>query len=216
MAHGEFVADSGSYSKYGVFLADDLPSFMPNDPQSGNYRLLDVIGRIFDRAEDDTRNVSEAVHVQTANTIGELKKLGSFVNLHAGTGESKEKFRSRLLAEHQLITCEGTVNNILTNAATILNVNVRDVGWNENIAENGAEVLEVPKSALEALELTENEFVEILSKQVPIGYRLTAQFSGTFEYISSADYDAGLSDPAKGYSDEADTIQGGTYAGLLQ
>ncbi|MFC6953790.1 hypothetical protein [Halorubellus litoreus] len=204
-----------TYSNNGDRLADGLPEVMPTDRTSGNFKLLDPIGHAFDRVEEDIQVVDEESTIQTANQLPSLEKLSRMVQIRPKSGESKEKFRLRLIAEFQLVTCEGTVNNIIANAATLLNIKPTEVGYDPNSGEPGVELLEIPKSSLDAVEITEAEFIDILNRQTPFGYRVDALFRGTFTYRTSADYNGNVNDPTLGYTNIAGSVGDGTYAGLL-
>lgn len=154
MAHGEIVADSGTVSENGEELALALPAFLPSDPASGNFKILDVIGRGFDRLDDDIRDVDEASNVQTANSVAEIAELAKPVETRPRVGEQKEKYRTRVIARFQQVAGEGTINGLILNVATLLSVPAADVEYDPYEIESGAVLVRIPKSSLDALGLS--------------------------------------------------------------
>jgi len=204
-------------------LAAQLPTFMPKDPNSGNYRLLKTVAGVLDIIRDDIEAVDFAMNVQTAQSMGELDKLGELVDLHPYENETVEHFRARLIAEYQLVTGEGTIRDLLQGAAAILDVDSRNLDYAEptlGTNEHGTMSMTFPVKTLDASELTDSELANILDQLVPAGYRLDALKKGTFTYISESDYQAANFDPDLGY-DGLDGSgnpkdNGGTYSGILR
>lgn len=219
MSNAQIVVAEGQRSKNGEFLVRRLPEWMPKNPGQGNFKFLDVIGHEFDRLEDGIRDANNAATVQHAESVPQLERLGKLVDLPPTENEEREHYRSRLIAEFQSITSEGSISDILSNTATILDISPKKIRYSEP-AENGVIKLDIPGDALEKISLDASDFVEVLGRTTAAGYRVEAAATGTFTFISAAAYEAGESDPDLGY-DGLDTNgdpkdSGGTYAGLLQ
>lgn len=219
MPEGEIIVDPGSRSISGSELLEGLPPYFPTDPASNNFRLLDIIGRSIDRLDEDIEDVHNASRVQYAETVEQINELAKLVGLVPLAGESKEKYRTRVLAEFQLATTEGTIGDLLENVATILNTDASNIYY-QDTTERGVAILELPKQAVDALTITSTELAEIIQKQTAAGYRIEANIRGTFTYLSVDEYNADDHDQTLGY-DTVDangdpTGVGGTYAGLLQ
>ena len=104
MANGEIRVSEGEASENGDYIFQRLPLWMPSDPSSGNFKLLDVVGREFDNFEGDLRDVENASKVQTSETVEQVEQLAKIVELPSKTGESLSKYQSRTVAEFQTLT----------------------------------------------------------------------------------------------------------------
>ena len=80
-------------SEAGAELAKEMPSVFPRDPESGNYKLFQVIGHETDNTDDNVDAVDRAMTVQHADTVDQLRKLGELVEVKPREGESREKFQ---------------------------------------------------------------------------------------------------------------------------
>lgn len=218
MADGEVLVSDGEQSDSGDDLLRALPPWMPKDAASGNFKLIDAVGRAIDRLEADVEDVDNATTVQHAESIEQLEQLSRLVALPPQANESREKYRSRLIAEFQTMTTEATPSDVLENAATILDVDTTDIKYTR-LDENGAISLGVPASALNALALSDQEFVEIIAKHSAAGYRIEATIKGTFTYTTPEKYNDNDMSGSRGYngldSNGEPRDNGGTYAGLI-
>ena len=201
-------------------LAAQLPSFMPKDPESGNFKLLKAIAERIDATAEDLESVDRAASPQYADTMDQLERLADLVNLTPRQGESKEHFRARVISEYQLVTSEGTVDDLLSAVATILDTDVRNIQYTEtHVAVGGRCRINVPQSRLALLALSDSEFAEIVRRLIAASYVVDIIKTGTFTYISPEDYNNQLSTASEGY-DGLDSNgdrkgNGGTYAGVL-
>jgi len=212
------VSDSGQY------ILRRIPGWMPTDRSTGNFKLLDTVGHAIDRLDDDIEDLDNATTVQDAETVDQLEELAKLVDLPSKQSEGKEKYRSRLIAEFQQMTNEGSTRELIENTATILDVDETKIGYKK--AHHGLVELTVPGNALDSLSITNTEFVTIAGELVAAGFTLRAIRRGSFTYISESlyggAYDPGelSSDSAKGHDgldangDPKDN--GGTYAGLIE
>lgn len=218
MSRVELIATERRSSDIGQDLVEGLPPWMPKDESTGNYKLLDVVGSMFDDIEQDIDGVDRATTVQDADTVDQIAELAKLVELPSKDGEPLEKYRTRTTAEFQTLTSEGTAKDLITNTAILINVSPEDIGL-QPLAENGAVVITLPVSSLNDLSLTGSELVEIISKHTAAGFRVEAAERGTFSHITPTEYNNGNHDSTKGYDgldsngDPQDT--GGTYSGLL-
>lgn len=220
MADGEVLVSEGQHSANGPFIFERLPQWMPTEPAKGNFKLLDVVGRAFDRLDGDLTDLENATTVQHAETVAQIEKLAALVGLPPEDGEGREKYRSRAIAEFQTMTTEATPADVINNTATMLDVRAKEITY-KKLTENGAISLGVPGSALDDLALTDSEFVAIIGKHSAAGFRIEATRRGTFTYITPDDYTNNNHDPAKGYDSDSDGDgtpdgDGGTYAGLIE
>lgn len=201
-------------------LAAQLPTFMPKDPESGNYKFLSTIAERLDSLKDDIESVDRATTAYDADTIGQLEQIAQLIDVKPYQNEDREHYRARVLAEFQVVTSEGTVLDLLNATATVLDVDIEKIGYTEEYTtEAGSARLNIPSSKLSQFSLTDGEFAEFASNLIPASYRLDILRKGTFTYISPADYSSNNHDSDKGY-DGLDVggnpkDNGGTYAGVL-
>lgn len=219
MSDGEVLVSEGAESENGQDLIDKLPPWMPKDESTGNFKLLDVVGRAVDRLDGDIEDLDNATTVQHAETVAQIERLARLMNLPPKDGESKEKYRARTIAEFQTLTSEGTARDIINNSATILNTEPTKIGYTK-LNENGVVNLGVPADALNASALTGDDFKTIITKQAAAGFRIEATLRGTFTYITESAYNSNEHDGSRGYTSDADgdgepDDGGGTYAGLI-
>jgi hypothetical protein len=202
----------------GEKLLTGLPFWLNTAENSTNRDLMLAFGESFDRLDADLDTVDSESTVQHADTLAALEKLAELVDVNHRANESKETYRIRVISAYQALTSEGTKNDILTSAATLLNVDESTLTI-EDTSEAGVLNLSIPESALDTLAVSETDFIESLENQLAASYRITSTVVGTLKYISEADYLAGTYDTTKGY-DHLDvggdpTGEGGTYSRLL-
>lgn len=201
----------------GEKLLTGLPFWLNTAENSTNRDLMLAFGESFDRLDADLDSVDSESTVQHADTLAALEKLAELVDVNHRANESKETYRIRIISAYQALTSEGTKNDILSSAATLLGVDESALTITDT-SEPGVLNLSIPESALDTLAVSNSDFVETLENQLAASYRITSTVVGTLKYISKADYLAGTYDTTKGY-DHLDggsaTGEGGTYSGLL-
>lgn len=210
-----------SHDDTAAHLAGNLPEYFPSSKNSGNYKLLKPVADELDKHEEDIDDIGFATRVQTADTYDQLRKLGDLVSLPPNENETKEHYRARLIAEYAIVTCEGTISDILNTIAEIFDASVSNIRYAEPAGgENGTVEIGMPGMALDESQLTDTEAVEIIERLLAASYRLEGYRIGTFTYITPTDYSNNNHDASLGYDgldasgDPKDN--GGTYAGLLE
>ncbi|QCC48076.1 hypothetical protein [Halobellus limi] len=200
-------------------LAAGLPGWFPKSPQTNNYKVLVAVGNSAADRVAEIADVQDAVRVQDADTIEQLAELATPVGVTHRENEPIETFRTRIIAAYQALTSEGTANDLIVRAATLLDVSPESISYADS-AEAGVIVLSVPGQAVNDLSISVSEFVNILSDLISAGYRLESTTLGTLEYISPAEYDSGTYNTSAGYDGldiNDDPIgSGGTYSGILR
>lgn len=218
MVNGEIRVSEGDESENGEVILNSLPPWMPTDPSSGNFKLLDVVGRAFDRFEGDLNDVDNASSVQEAETVEQIARLAKILQLAPKEGEAIEKYRTRTISEFQTLTSEGTISDLINNTSIILDTDSSNIGY-QKMDENGVVKLGLPGAALNELSITGDELINVITKNSPAGYRVEASIRGTFTHMTPSDYQNGNNESSKGYdgldSNGNPMDSGGTYAGLL-
>jgi hypothetical protein len=204
-------------SEAGQEILRGLPGWMPTEPGGGNYNLLDVVGKSVDKLNDDIDTLDNSATVQEAETVEQLEKLASMVDLPRETDEAKERYRARLIAEYQKLTNEATVEEILRNTATILGVEKEAIGLSKE--SHGSVKMTVPGRALDNTSLNSSDFSELMTEMVAAGFTFNAVRGGTFTYITPSEYGNSNFDSSRGYdgldANGEPKNTGGTYAGLI-
>lgn len=206
------------YSHAGSEILRGLPGWMPTEPGTGNYNLLDVVGNAVDDLNGEIETLDNSTTVQEAETVEQLEKLASIVDLPRETDEAKERYRARLIAEYQKLTNEGTAEELLQNTATILDVSKDSIQLTKS--RHGAVKMNIPGEGLDSSSLTSADFAELMDEMVAAGFDISAVRSGTFTYITPTEYGNSNFDSSRGYdgldanSNPKDT--GGNYAGLIE
>jgi hypothetical protein len=218
MSKGEVLVSGGEASESGDEILKRLPPWMPRTESSGNFKLIDVVGRGFDRLGDDISDIDDATNVQTAQSVDQLKELSEIVDVRPKSGEGIEKYRRRIIAAFQNTTNEGDLPSLFENISVLLEIDKADIEYLKG-QENGAFLLSVPSYAIDNASLTNSEFGNIINDQVAAGFRPDIQTRGSFSYMTPTEYNDGTHDSTKGY-DGLDTNgdpkdNGGTYAGVL-
>lgn len=231
MSEGEVLVSGGEASENGEFIFRRLPPWMPVEESDGNFKLLDVVGRGFDRLDGDIQEVDNATNIQTAESKRSIRELARIVDELPKQNETVDEYRLRVIASFQKITSEGTLEDILGNISTLLDLSIDRITY-EDLDANGEILLGVPGNAIDSVALTQTKFAEVIKQQSAAGFRIDVKARGTFTYLSpdaySGAYDSAnggydstslSSDAAKGHdgldSNGDPKNNGGTYAGVL-
>lgn len=231
MAEGEVLVSGGETSESCEFLTKRLPPWMPVDEGDGNFKLIDAVGRGFDRMDGDIQNVDNATSVQNAESIASIREIARLVEELPKQGESVDEYRLRVIASFQKLTSEGTLEDIFGNISTLLDIAIEKITY-EDLDVNGEILLGVPGDAIDSVALSQEQFAETLKEQSAAGFRIDVKSRGTFTYVGSDEYTGPYdssnggydstqltSDATKGHdgldSNGDPKDNGGTYAGVL-
>ncbi|QSG06413.1 YmfQ family protein [Halapricum desulfuricans] len=199
-----------------IDITRGLPSYFPKDENSPNYKLLSAIGEAIDNAEAELSSVSDQMDPETATEMAALREQGRLVNVFPRAGESIESYRERVLIAYKKLTSEGTIENLLEYISLLLGIDKTTITYIET-DENGFALFDVPSDAPDNLNVSRQDFVNILDQSTAAGFRIGVQVStGSFTYRSESDYLNTINDPDKGYDDHSTgTVEGGTYSSIL-
>jgi hypothetical protein len=202
-------------------LVSNLPSYYPAAEGTGNHNLLKAVAQELDHHDEDISDIDAARLVSTAETMEQLKKLGSLVGLPPNEGETIDHYRARLRAEYSIVTCEGTIADVLETTSEIFDVDITNIRYEEPAGgEYGTVSIGIPGIALDNTQLSDQEASNIIERLLAASYRISGYRIGTFTYITPSDYDINAHDATLGYdgldSNGDPKDNGGTYAGLLR
>lgn len=186
-------------------LVESLPFYIPNAPDTTNYKFLASIGDALNDLDLDVSAVDAANTVQTATTIAQLAELGKLVDVPPESSESLEHYRTRLLVWFKLVTAEGTIADIMDALVALMPaLSLSDIGFRRT-SENGYVIFTVPNAAFDSLVVDADELSRMMNDNAAAGFRIAIEYqTGTFTYMAVG----GTSDPALGYGT-------GTYSGII-
>jgi len=226
MSEGEVLVSGGEASENGEFIFRRLPPWMPRTESDGNFKLLDVVGRAFDRLDGDIDEIDDASSIQTAENKRSVEEIAKIIDEPPRKDETLEEYKVRAVSAFQKISSEGSLEDLFSNIAALLDLTVKDIHY-EEIESNGEILLSVPSEALAGVALSTDDFLKIIQNQSAAGYRVNIRNRGTLTYISTDSYlgpetyDAAdlVSESDLGHTgldtngDSKET--GGTYSGFL-
>lgn len=190
----------------------------PIDEDSNNYKLFRPVGKEIEKVEGGIEYAERNSVVQTADSMDALSELAELVSLVPKADDCLNEFRSRTIAEFHLNTKRGTPSDILHTVSVVLDTRITELTY-EDSEEAGLSTIGIPATSLSNLDIDETDFLEIIDKHAPAGYRIATVQLGTFEYQSVDDYNSAITEPEYGYDGldvNGDPLEeGGTYAGLI-
>lgn len=194
----------------------------PPYPTSGGTQWEKLLTAISNEFEDfiETRNkVTLASFIDTAEreTLG---KIGSVVNTPRRTGETDSHYRARLKVAFHRNIASGTIQDIKTTSALLLDTDETKISISEDFDQEPARFdITVPSAILENAAVSVDEFRSLLTDVKAGGVRVVAKQKGSFTYRSESDFHDGINDSGKGYNGLDDTGEpmdmGGGYSGLI-
>lgn len=215
-------------TEYNAFdsVRDRLDAYLKpafnHDPANGGEEWNAYLGALSSEFNDFymVRNdVLAAQYVETAEGA-QLDRIGEYAQLDRRTGESDAHYRQRLIVQMQQFVAGGTIDDIKSICAVLLETQKREIEIVENFGIEPARFdIQVPLTFIENAGVTPSEFEENVSDAAAAGVRPVITTTGSFEYRSYEDYQNGINTPEKGYDGfDADGNPrgiGGEYAGYL-
>lgn len=190
-----------------------LPDCYRKDPDSNNYKLLQLGQEAAEELRSDIQSVLDVLDIQYAS--------GKTLDLYGGMlGQrrgllSDEQFRYMLLSKIGRNTVQGDYNSILRNLALMFGGRMGDMALEDLEVEESerpcvVQLTKFPVSVLVNAGFSSRQAVRMIELLLPICVTLSADnFDGTFEFAElDQEYDG-----AAGFADGKQTIGG--YFGLL-
>ncbi|UBF19103.1 P2 gpI-like phage tail protein [Halorubrum phage HRTV-14] len=207
-------------------LVDSLPSYYGNGEDSGNWKLLDAVGRQVVDLDGDVEELDRETTVQDALDVNSLEELAGMVQVQRYSGESRDHYRARIIAEYQLNTSEGTTEDVFNTMATILGCEIEDL-WFQDWRFLFGEVHDrvvcflLPHENVQNIDLSGEEISKVARKLAPVGTTVKTQYNGSLRYKTKEDFESGN---WNGYENGYDALDsegnptgtGGTKGGLIQ
>ncbi len=199
-------------------LVESLPTHFRKREDSNNYKIFGAIGEELERLEADIDDVETATKVKSAESVDDLASHGSLVDQNLRTDEGLEHYRGRIISRLQSSTGNGTIRDVMQNAAVIADVPIDEITYIEQ-EQPGLIQIGIPGTSLDFSKLSPTEIARLLDQNVAAGYTVQTIGDGTFVYASVEDYANGDHvAPGLGYAtlDENDEpTDGGTYSGAV-
>lgn len=176
-------------------------------PSSTMYRLVDALLQEADRVDEDLEAIYEQQHIASA-TGDNLDQFGRLVDVDRNTGESDDKYRTRIKAAFRASTISTTWDEYVQFATAVLSTDIENLNFRTNYGARPATVnVGAQSEVYESLDLTGAEAQDLLERGVPAGHEVQLLEGGTFRLKVSGAND----DVSKGLTaDDIDT--GGTLA----
>lgn len=198
----------------GDRLKANLKSPYPDEDSTWE-DIIKAFAQEFDDYHTTITTIDEQNKIEEA-TDAQLDKIGSFLQLKRNTGESDPHYRGRLKVQLRKFLGSGTVDEIKETAAILLDAELEDIQILEDFDTEYARFqIGVWQDDLDDAGVTDSEFRSFIDEVRGAGIRTDEFVRGTFTYRSEQDFIDGTNDPGKGYYDPNDSIENGTYAGLL-
>jgi hypothetical protein len=217
----KFDIDIGSeYDNPVIEMLDSMKPWYDDGTGTPNHDFFAGPGQELEDLQFDLKDMKFAMHVQTAETWGDLETIAYQVELNPRDDEHIEHFRARILAEFLVITSSGTIWNLMNDLAIILQIDIDDLA--DYTEYDGRQLsLRVPTSALSNTRLTADEVAKLGEKFLGPTKQLDILTRGTFFY-KTPNYYSNKSDWS-GYENGWDGLDsngnpkgtGGTYAGII-
>jgi hypothetical protein len=177
--------------------------------------LIAALASEFDDFEATLKDVDVAKFVDTA-TGQRLDRLGDIFDVDRETGESDDKYRIRIQVALRELLSSGTVQEIKSAIAVLLDVDESEVVINEPYDVESARIdIGVFERELENRGISIAEFDNFVNGLAAGGVGIQTFALGTFMYVFEGE-DPTVDGAERGYADLAEPETGGTYASLLQ
>lgn len=190
-----------------------LPDCYRKDPDSNNYKLLQLGQEAAEELRADIQSVLDVLDIQYAGGKT-LDLYGSMLGQRRGL-LSDEQFRYMLLSKIGRNTVQGDYNSIMRNLMLMFGGRMGDIALEDLEVEEAerpcvVQLTKFPISVLVNAGFSSRQAVRMIELLLPICVTLSADnFDGTFEFAElDQEYDA-----AAGFADVKQTIGG--YFGLL-
>lgn len=174
---------------------------------SNTYKLVNALLQQADRIDDDLDRVYHSHHIDTAEGK-ELEQYGKLVNAPRKSGESDEKYRTRIKAEFAQAKTNTDFDSFVEFCSAVLNTSPQNFEFSTNYGGNPATVVVAADASLyESSDLTAAQIADIFDGGVPAGHAVSVLEKGTFRLKTDGETD----DADKGLT--SDSIEtGGTLA----
>lgn len=166
---------------------------------SNNRRLFDALLTAADRIDSDIEDIYEQTHIDSA-TDRELDQFGELVNVERKSNESDDKYRARIKATFRASTMGSTFDQFTEFVSVVLNTDIDNIRFLTPYERFPATVdVSANSEIYDALNLTNQDVIELLERGVPAGHEVRVFEEGTFRLKSDGDGD----DPSKGLTSDA-------------
>jgi len=177
--------------------------------------LLTAVATEFEELEAARQDVLASKFVSTA-TGPQLDRQSDIFDVDRQTGESDDKYRIRIQVALRELLSSGTVQEIRSTIAVLLDVDESEIVIDEPYDVESARIdVGVFESELEDRGISVSEFDDFVDGLAAAGVGIQTVALGTFAYVSEGE-DPTVEGAERGYADEAEPEIGGTYASLLQ
>jgi len=186
-----------------------LPDCYRKDPESNNYKLLEIGHLAIDKLMNDiidTKNSKDLTKAYGAT----LEHFGNMIGqLRGSLDDNQYRYLLYMRIGKNLVT--GNYNSVIGVARSMLGMNDNSNELAIDDAEGGnVHIRSIPLATLVASGFSSRQAIQLIKQLLPIGVGIiTDGFEGTFEFDSSEN----VYDESKGFADLNNSFGG--YLGLM-
>lgn len=169
-------------------MAAALPRYMPNYPGSGNYTFFEVVADELDEVEGVIDEISDAVQIQTARTLGQLAWHGRMYNVFPREGETADHYRARILAETQLNAYQATADDMMEYLSAVMDVDNEEFVFDPLTDDNTKIQIRVPAYVLSQRAFTVSDLNDIIRRAGTAAGTIDVVEGGSLGYITPSEH----------------------------
>ncbi len=169
-------------------------------------KLLSMSADELDEIESVTEDLDTETNIDSA-TGENLRRISRLFDLYKESGESDDKFRSRIISVGSTTMSNGTSEEVRQALSRILGTDRNLIDMNE--AGDASVEFSVLLSDLDKIDLTDSELSEIIDNILGAGIRADVLINGTFTYRSVDDFNDSINNSDYGYNN-------GTYSTAIE
>lgn len=198
------------------YLKAELNGWIPSE---GNVEAMLAASAESMAEFDQTKHrVGNALNIQSAETIDDLRKWGEIVEEYPDQSDSVELYKKKVLTKFQQLSVSGRPGEILDYTSELLGIEGEKIQI-QNVENNPSFQVTIPSQSVQNSKLDNVDIERLLSNVSAATYSSIIQVLGSLKYISEAEYNNNNYDTSAGYAtldNNGDVTSGGTYGTAYQ
>lgn len=194
-------------------LEEDLAPWLPRENDTNV--LLSAAAEGVSELDQEITEVLNGLTLRKASTKEELDQISRPLNMHSPPSENLETYRNRILQNFQLLTRNGSPEDILELASNLLDLQKTDIKLKKVDGEPKFRISAPISPVKKSFENKENA-TSILLDATGASYGIEIFGTGTLEYITPEERNTSSYDSSQGYATldgDGNVTEGGTYSG---
>lgn len=197
-------------------LKTGLKGWMPSEGNAET--MLAASAEAMEELDKTKHQVGNALNIQTAETVDDLRTFGEFVEEYPENSDSFETYKTKVLNKFQQLSVSGRPDEILDYMSRLLDIEKSAIEI-QNVENDPSFKLIIPVQVLQNSELPEGALGDLLSNICAATYNGVVPVLGSLEYISETEYNNNNFDTSDAYAtfdSNGDLTSGGTYGTAYQ